>query len=223
MRVRADRNLTDYAKVRWLISRLRRNSRLLNQLNCPTGAYLNLGCGPNIVEGFVNIDAGWVPGLDVCWDITRGLPFQDGAIGGIFSEHCLEHLPLAEGRALLRECWRVLAPGSVIRLVVPDLELYARSYVKRLDGIEAPLPLEYFTNRWNVAAPVALFNELFYGSGHRFIYDFQVLSGLLGEARFDGIRRCSFGAGGDQRLQIDSPGRRSESLYIEARKGAAPG
>lgn len=65
---------------------------------------------------------------------------------------------------------------------------------------------------------MALINELFYGSGHRFIYDFEVLSGLLKEAGFREVQKRSFGAGSDERLLIDSPGRRSESLYVEARK-----
>lgn len=199
------------------MTRLMRNSRLLYQPVEP-GSYINLGCGPNILEGFVNIDADWVPGLNICCDITRGLPVPDSSVGGIFSEHCLEHLSLEQGRALLRECWRVLAPKSVIRIVVPDLEIYVRAYAQHLDGATVAFPNEYFTNRSNVSQPVALINELFYGSGHRFIYDFHVLSDLLREARFHEIEKRSFGAGSDEKLLIDSPGRRSESLYVEARK-----
>ncbi len=217
MRISVNRKLTDYSKVRWLITRLIRNNRVFNRPARP-GSYLNLGCGPNIDKGFINIDATWVPGLDICSDIRRGLPFSDGSIGGIFSEHCLEHLSLDEGRALLRECWRVLAPQSIIRVIVPDLELYARTYVKHLDGCDVALPNEYFTNRTNVALPVALINELFYGSGHRFIYDFQSLSDVLNEVHFSAIEKHTFGTGSDERLLIDSPGRRSESLYVEARK-----
>ena len=217
MRISADRKLTDYSKIRRLITRLLRNNRLFTRPVRP-GSYLNLGCGPNIDKGFVNIDATWVPGLDTCSDIRRGLHLSDSSIGGIFSEHCLEHLSLDEGRALLRECRRVLAPKSIIRLIVPGRELYARGYVKYLDGMEVTLPNEYFINRTSVALPVALINELFYGSGHRFIYDFQALSDLLHEAHFGEVKKHSFGVGSDERLLIDSPGRRSESLYVEARK-----
>jgi predicted SAM-dependent methyltransferase len=217
MRVSASRKLTDYSRVQQLITRFLRNNRILNQPVRP-GSYVNLGCGPNINKSFVNVDAAWVPGLDICWDIRRGLPFLGGSIGGIFTEHCFEHLSLDEGRALLRECWRVLAPKSIIRIIVPDLELYARAYVKYLDGIEVTLPLEPFDNRSNVALPVALINQLFYGSEHKFIYDFQALSDLLNEARFGEITKHSFGTGSDNRLLIDSPDRRSESLYAEARK-----
>jgi predicted SAM-dependent methyltransferase len=216
-RISASRKLSDYSKVRRFITRLMRNNRFLHPTVEP-GSFINLGCGPNIRAGFVNIDADWVPGLDICCDITRGLPFPDGSVGGIFSEHCLEHLSLEDGRALLRECWRVLAPKSLIRIIVPDLELYVRAYAKHLDGASVVFPNEYFANRSNVSLPVALMNELFYGSGHRFIYDFHALSGLLGEARFHEIEKHSFGAGSDERLLIDSPGRRSESLYAEARK-----
>lgn len=199
------------------MTRLLRNNRFLYPQVRP-GSYVNLGCGPNIDKGFVNVDSGWVPGLNICCDITRGLPFPDNSVGGIFSEHCLEHLSLEDGRALLRECRRVLAPKSVIRIIVPDIELYIRAYSKHLDGAEVAFPNEYFTNRSNVSQPVALINELFYGSGHRFIYDFQVLSELLKEAGFGEVQKRSFGTGADEKLLIDSPGRRSESLYVEARK-----
>jgi len=218
-RISTDRKFTDYSKVRWLMIRLLRNNRFLYPQVRPN-SYVNLGCGPNIDKGFVNVDSGWVPGLDICCDITRGLPFSDNSVGGIFSEHCLEHLSLEHGRALLRECWRVLAPKSVIRIILPDLELYVRAYAKHLDGAgQVAFPNEYFANRSNVSLPVALINELFYGSGHRFIYDFQVLSDLLKEAHFHEVEKRSFGVGSDERLLIDSPGRRSESLYVEARKG----
>ena len=79
-------------------------------------------------------------------------------------------------------------------------------------------PNEYFVNRTNVRHPIALINELFYGSGHGFIYDFQSLADLIREAGFHDVKLSAFGMGSDKQLLIDSLGRRSESLYVEARK-----
>jgi len=205
-----DRRLSDYSKIQWLMTKLLRNNRLFHRKVGP-GSYVNLGCGPNINRDFVNIDASWMPGLDICCDITRGLPITDEFVSGIFSEHCLEHLSLDDARTLLAECRRVLVPKSIIRIVVPDLEHYARAYVNALDGGSA-------VNTTNVRHLMARINDLFYGSGHRFIYDFQTLADLLSEAGFGEIKRCSFDVGSDKRLLIDSPARRIESLYVEATK-----
>jgi len=216
-RIGLDRKLSDYSKIRWLVTRLIKNNSLFYRKLSP-GAYLNLGCGPNINENFVCVDGWWVPGIDICCDMIRGLPVPANFSKGIFTEHCLEHLALEDAKALLADCRRVLMPNSLIRIVVPDLELYARAYVKTLDGQPAILPNEYFVNRTGVNAPVAVINELFYGSGHEYMYDFQALSDLLVGAGFSDIRKCSFRSGRDERLLIDDVGHISESLYVEARK-----
>lgn len=216
-RIRFDRRLTDYSKVRSLVTRLLRNNRLFYR-TVHQGSYVNLGCGPNINKDFVNIDASWLPGLDICCDVSRGLPISDGFIDGIYSEHCLEHLTLSEARALLSECRRILAPKSMIRIAVPDLEHYARGYVTALDGMTMAFPTERSDYRTKVRHIHAQINDLFYGSGHRVIYDFPMLADLLSDTGFGEIKRCSFRTGSNEKLLIDSEYRCIESLYVEAVK-----
>ena len=211
------RSLTDYSKVRWAISKLRRNNPLFVP-KVARGTYLNVGCGPNIVPDFLNIDYFWQPGVDYCCDITKRFAIADAVIGGVYTEHCFEHISLEGGRAFLAECFRMMMPGGIIRIVVPDLEMYARSYVDQLDGRSTTLPNEYFVNRTGVDQPVALINELFYGSGHRFIYDYRALADVLTQAGFSSITKLAIGQGADSRLLIDDKGHVSESLYVEARK-----
>ena len=54
------------------------------------------------------------------------LPFVNGSLQMVYSEHMLEHmLPIAGGGVtFLREAWRVLAPGGLLRIVTPDLAKY---------------------------------------------------------------------------------------------------
>jgi hypothetical protein len=59
---------------------------------------------------------------------------------------------------------------------------------------------------------------LFYGHGHRFIYDFQTLKQHLKEAGFKNIVRRSYREGKNPDLLIDREDRKVESLYIEAEK-----
>ncbi len=209
--------LADYSKVRALISRWRRNNpRFVPRIE--RGAYLNVGCGPNIAKGFVNIDYNWQPGVDLVCDITRTFPFGSGEVGGIYSEHCLEHLTLDGGKLFLAECVLMLMPGGWLRLIVPDLEMYARTYVQWLDGQSPTLPNEYYVNATGVNRPVALINELFYGPDHRFMYDFATLKELLTGLGLGSVAKCTINQGTDPRLLIDDVGHVSESLYVEARK-----
>lgn len=217
------RPLTSYAKVQAWIAPLIRNRRF--QLNRPRVRplkYLDVGCGPNTHAGFINLDYLWHPGVDVCWDLGTGLPFGDGSLAGVFSEHCLEHFPQPEAAKLLREIRRVLAPGGTLRLVVPDGELYLRAYCAHLAGDPAArFPYEESERTTADWTPMVSVNRVFYQDreslfGHRTIYDFQLLAELLRAAGFGQVVRRRFGEGADPRLLIDTPARQCESLYVEA-------
>jgi predicted SAM-dependent methyltransferase len=93
---------------------------------------LNLGCGRRFHPHWVNIDAHPVHPSISPHDVTAGLPFPEASFDVVYHSHLLEHLPPEDGEALLRECCRVLAPGGVVRVVVPDLEGIARLYLESL-------------------------------------------------------------------------------------------
>ncbi|MDQ6802345.1 MAG: hypothetical protein M3041_16105, partial [Acidobacteriota bacterium] len=61
---------------------------------------LQLGSGPQILQGWINIDNVKYPGVDKVLDVTRGLPFRD--VSFVFAEHFIEHLAYADALALLR-------------------------------------------------------------------------------------------------------------------------
>ncbi len=222
------RPITSYAKVQAAVGLCIRNRA--HQLHAPRvrqRRYLDIGCGANIHEQFINLDYLWRPGVDVCWDIQRGLPFPSASMLGVFSEHCLEHFPLAAAASILRECFRVLAPGGRLRLIVPDAELYVRSYVRRLDGDDsARLPFAPQEAFGAEGSPLLSVNRVFYQDresfgGHCFMYDFDLLSRLLPRCGFNSVGRAAFQHGECARLLIDSAGRADESLYVEATKAAS--
>src|ERR1700722_18917070 len=55
-------------------------------------------------------------------DITKPLPFANGSVAAVFSSHVFEHLFMDEVYRLVHEIHRILVPGGVCRVVVPDLE-----------------------------------------------------------------------------------------------------
>lgn len=209
------RKISSYGKVRSLISRIRRGKPAFNNIKkAAQSNLLNIGCGPYSKPEFINLDYLWEPGIDVCWNIAKKrLPFADASLEGIFTEHCLEHIEMNETLANLKEFYRLLKPGGVVRIVVPDGEIYVDIYEKRKRGGNEKMPYEegYIT-------PMARINGIFRNHGHRFIYDFETMKTLLNQAGFSDVKKLSYRQGKDKRLLIDQEWRAIESLYVEAVK-----
>lgn len=71
-------------------------------------------CGTNKLDGWKNHD------IEV--DITKPLPYADNSLEQVLIEHGLEHVSCAEGFRFLREAYRILRPGGVLRVCVPELD-----------------------------------------------------------------------------------------------------
>jgi predicted SAM-dependent methyltransferase len=211
-----DRSIFSYTKVQGLISALIRNRRHFARLK--RDAYLNIGCGPHIHDGYCNLDYSWRPGVDVCWDVTRSLPMSDSSVRGIYTEHCIEHLEFCAVFDLLKECYRVLANESYIRIIVPDAAIYIREYVKHIGGDKVAMPYREDDTQNGIYTPIMSINRIFYSHGHRFIYDFETLKIMLERSGFSQVAKLSFGVGSDKMLLLDTPFREVESLYVEAKK-----
>jgi predicted SAM-dependent methyltransferase len=103
------------------------------------GLRLNLGSGETPIPGFVNVDAlESAPGVDVVADIGQRLPYDDDAADLIYASHLLEHFPTANVPRLLAEWRRVLQPGGVLLVAVPDLEVVASMLVERRGWFTPP-------------------------------------------------------------------------------------
>ena len=96
---------------------------------------INLACGSVYIT-----DADWL-NLDYVSsgpevqraDLLRHLPLEDASADLVYSSHFLEHIPRQYVASFLQECWRILKPGGVLRLVVPDLENLCRTYLNYRD------------------------------------------------------------------------------------------
>jgi predicted SAM-dependent methyltransferase len=219
------RPIASYAKVETLIGGLiRGRPSQLRKKRIRNLQYLDIGCGRNVHEEFINLDYLWHARVDVCWDVKQGIPFPENSMKGVFVEHCLEHFSLPVAFTVLKECWRVLTPGGLLRIIVPDAELYLELYHRQRRGDENALfPFQESESFNEMFSPIMSVNRVFYQdrdspSGHRFMYDFQLLKLLLDSVGFEPARKVKFREGRDPILLIDSESRRSESLYVEAEK-----
>jgi len=135
--------------------------------------------------------------------LEYGIPFDDNSVDYVYSSHVLEHLFEDDARRLLAEIFRVLKPGGLTRICVPDLEYALSLYVKG----EKRKAAEYFFAD----------SKAGYFSRHRYMYDFQMIKERLEFIGFVHVERCSFREG--RMPDIDKlDNRPTETLYVEATK-----
>jgi predicted SAM-dependent methyltransferase len=180
--------------------------------------HLHLGCGPNYLPGFLNIDGNFFYKLDLWLDVRNGLPFPSNSVDSIYSTHMFEHFYPDELQVLLRECLRVLKPGGGIRLIVPNLASAIFAYSQRQSAWfddSFPRHFDSLGGRFS--------NFVFCDGQHRTAFDFSYLDEVL---RQSGFREVEESAEGKSRLYGsrvppyepgDSPAL-PHSLYVEAFK-----
>lgn len=192
--------------------------RTVRALRAKTGLSVNIGSGGKGLEGWVNIEG--LPAADsvLTLDVRRPLPLADGSAVRVLAEHIMEHLDFrSDALALAREAHRVLAPGGVFRVVVPDCERYIRAYVARDQTAFADLGWDIDQPADDIFTPMHIVNHQFHQEGeHLFGYDFETMMLLLQKAGFSRVERMSFGQSLDPDLAIDQPNHAPYSLYVDA-------
>jgi predicted SAM-dependent methyltransferase len=207
--------------------RHRAGLKLARQMAARTPLRLNLGSGFQPKEGWVNVDLSEHANLTL--DLREPLPFSDGSVESIYTEHFFEHLHYAqlgestaweletpsdasEALAFLRECRRVLTPGGLLDVVVPDAEGIVQEYVARR---EQPFPrYPWWGPKW-CDTPLHCVNYVFrQGNEHQYAYDEETLTRVLESVGFADVRRRPFNP------DTDAPNHAIGSLCVHARKTA---
>ncbi len=181
------------------------------------GQLVNVACGPHTPEGFLNLDLIAASAAVMPWDCRRSLPLADGAAAGVRIEHFAEHLdPREELPVLLADVRRVLAPGGVLRVIVPDagryLEAYCRGDLSGFAELGTPEPFPA-----DLPTRMDVVNHVFHQWGeHRWGYDLETLMHRLRQAGFTRMERMTFGISLDPRLACDRETHAPYSLYVDA-------
>jgi predicted SAM-dependent methyltransferase len=145
---------------------------------------LQLGCGANVLPGWINTDVMPAGGVDHL-DFTKPLPCADNSIAAIFCEHTIEHITKTDALRLLKEIFRILKRGAYLRIVTPSLENFCRFVLE--PNTEAATKYLDFSRRYSKNPNASMsdaINRIFYEHGHRHIYSITELGKMLGDVGF---------------------------------------
>jgi SAM-dependent methyltransferase len=173
---------------------------------------LNWGCGEYPEPGWVNSDVKEGPGIISC-DIRNGLPLDDDTFDYVVSVHALPEVPYPDLGTVLAELRRVLKPGGILRLVLPDLERSIRAYLQN--------DRDYFLVPDKDAETIGgkLVTQLVWYGWSRTLFTMDFTEELLKKAEFATVQVCRYRETKSpfpEIVELDS--RERESLFVEATK-----
>jgi predicted SAM-dependent methyltransferase len=182
--------------------------------------YMNLGSGNDRLDGFVSVDF-FSSKVGYGADLRYPLLIDDAVFDGIFTEHALEHLNYTEVTHVLAECQRILKPGGLVRIIVPDLSIFVENYASKNEPWFRDWERETLRPRGrSMISRMEALSFVTQEYGHRSAWDFETMETFLTRAGFSDIRRRAFNEGSHARLLQDKGdlGRKMVSLYVEAQK-----
>ena len=152
-------------------------------------AKIQLGCGGNVLEGWLNTDGqmdGWFHPESVKLDASQPFPIPDSTFDFVYSEHMIEHIKFWQGQQMLQECFRIMKPGACIRISCPDFQFLLDLYLNPTEL--AQQYVEHESPDWApYANPIFIFNNYVREWGHQFIYDKPTMTNSLLAAGFEDI------------------------------------
>src|SRR5205809_658336 len=146
---------------------------------------LHWGCGASVAPGWINSDVLEGKSVDVVADIRKGLPLESDSFGYIVSHHALIDLGIYEQVPALQELRRVLRPGGVLRLGLPDLDVLIAAYQRGDRDV-------FLIDDWETISGNFITHMLWYNIT-KTPFTFEFAQELLSKAGFREIQRLNFG------------------------------
>lgn len=148
---------------------------------------------------------------DICLNLLKPIPFPSNSVGIIYSSHLIEHFSYPQMMNLLKECNRILKPGGIFSVCVPNTRLFVDFYtgskkcdIDRYCGYKPA----YHNN-----SSIDFLNYIAYMDGlHKHMFDEDNLVAILRKAGFRNVRIREF----DPKLDLKE--RRHQSIYAEGIK-----
>jgi predicted SAM-dependent methyltransferase len=205
--------------------------------------YVQYGCGLSVAKGWRNFDGS--PRLRIektpilgrvltrnsllfpeevdYGDVVKGLPIAPGSCKGVYCSHVLEHLCLRDCQQALRNTLRVLAPGGIFRLVIPDLQASIQLYLNNGSAQAASdfMRETCLGHETRQRGLMGMLSAWLGNSPHLWMWDFNSMREALEQAGFVQIRRAAFGDSEDPMFQnVEEKVRWDGCLGFECRRPA---
>jgi predicted SAM-dependent methyltransferase len=227
LRKRFEPHLVDALDVmRIEFAAVRGRRHLPKQLPTQAKEYLQLGCGGDHIIGFLNTDYFLNPEADVGIDMRFPLRFPDNTWKGVYAHHSVEHIDYPDAYRLFREIRRVLRPGGVFRMIVPDLEVFLRCYAstdqRKRAEIFSIIPPNHMQELSFIKTPLEMIDYIFRDNKfnrHLSTWDWETAQFRLTESGFSRVVRQKVNVSLDPMLAgHDKKHWEKHSLYVEAVK-----
>ena len=163
---------------------------------------LELGSGERPREGYEHLDfRKGLPHLEHIHDLRKPLPFPANTFEEIFADNVLEHFPWIKSLTIVKDWVRVLKPGGLLRIIVPDLTNIIDGYIKGtgMNAISSHRQVhgEMGLGGWNskICSIIKLFGGQDHDGNYHFVaFDAELIAILFTKAGLSNIE-TSTGAG----------------------------
>jgi SAM-dependent methyltransferase len=223
-------------------------------MTIPDGPWVNVGSGPAEAAGWTHLDASWQARLSGnpwlaplgralfgktigTWppavqyrDVRRGLGYEFDSVAVVYASHVIEHLHRSDARDFLSDAHRVLKPGAICRVVVPDVHAIVGWYLEHRQNTGNGSSSDLLMDMLGVEpreAPRGLARLL--GTAdlhtHKWMYDEHGLEALFREAGFSNATPRAFLDSAIPRARLELVEQASRisngaGVCVEARKQA---
>jgi len=208
--------------------------------------FIQYGCGHSAPKEWINFDISptlriqkipiigkllkgqlntYFPPNVLLGDIIKGLPIEENSCDALYCSHTLEHLSLDDFRIALKNSFKILKNGGIFRCVVPDLEYYARKYIKAFDNEDNQASIHFIGNdtllglRQRPVGLKGLITSLIGNSHHLWMWDKNSLKMELIRAGFSSVRVCDFNDSEEDAFKlVEDETRFINSVSLECKK-----
>lgn len=226
-----------YTILRTLQFKIGTRKKTKNYIRTNEVKKLQIGCGFNITEGWLNTDIYPRNRHIIYLDAGKKFPLKNESFDYVYSEHVFEHLRLNIASNYLKESFRILKKGGRIRIAMPDihflmeiiknpnLDIHKRYVTFTIDN-SLPEINKKFKGKAPEQLATLIVNNFFRCWEHEIIYDFKTIYLMLEQHGFSEITQVNINESSDDNLKnmekhgtiIPAEFNELETMVIEAVK-----
>jgi predicted SAM-dependent methyltransferase len=124
-------------------------------------------------------------------NLLYGIPFKKESVDNIYTSHFLEHITLENGKKILRECFRVMKKGGILRICIPSIEQEIErihSAIRKYKNGDTESIQEFITTSQRDMSSKNF-------SLHRKLYGYSELKEILEKRGFKKVKKVRFKEG----------------------------